>query len=1459
MSPSPESSRAPLPAHTFHPAVQRWFQDALGAPTRAQEAAWPLLARGEHTLVAAPTGSGKTLAAFLVAIDGLVREGAEHGTLPDETRVLYVSPLKALSHDVEKNLNGPLAGIADAFRRIGGAPFQIRTWVRTGDTPARSRVEATKRPPHIAVTTPESLYILLTSEGGRRMLSTVRTVIVDEIHALVRDKRGSHLALSLARLSALVRANDPRARLTRVGLSATQKPIEEIAQFLVSGAHGGAEDERAGCEPRCQIVDTGHQRKLDLALELPESPLEAVMSGEVWDEIYARLVQLIAEHRTTLVFVNTRRVAERVAKQLSERLGEDKVSAHHGSLSREKRLDAETRLKAGALSVLVATASLELGIDVGEVDLVCQLGSPRSIATFLQRVGRSGHHLAGVPKGRLFPLSRDDLLDCAALLASVREGELDRVHIPQAPLDVLAQQIVAASACEELGIDALYELVRGAYPYRALARADFEAVLEMLGEGFSTQRGRRGALVHLDAVQRRVKGRRGARLLAITSGGAIPDTFDYEVQLEPEQVRVGTVHEDFAIESMQGDVFQLGNHSYRIRKVEPGILRVEDAKGQPPSLPFWVAEAPGRTTELSQAVSRLRTRVDAWLGHGHDGSSPAPEQNSELAQRKLQEAYQLDERAARELTEYLAGTRALLGRLPTRETLVLERFFDETGSMHLVLHAPFGSRVNRAFGLALRKRFCRSFNVELQAAATDDAIVLSLGPMHSFELADVFHFVKPKTARDVLIQALLDAPMFSTRFRWNASRSLAIPRFRGGKKVPPRFQRMLADDLLACAFPDQVACAENLTGEREIPDHPLVKQTIEDCLHEAMDIAGMVRLVEDIAEGRVECLARDVSEPSPLAQEVLSARPYAFLDDAPLEERRTQAVMQRRFLDPATAQKLGALDPDAIRRVVAEARVDARDPDELHDALLVHCALSAAEFPEYRGHFEALREKRRAFAVPHHGQLLWVAAERLEWLALVTPEAIGDLSHATFGGKVPETRESALRELVRGRLELVGPTSAREIADALGLFEQDVEGALHALESEGFVLRGQFRSDREGARGLEWCERRLLARIHRATLERLRAEIEPVTPTVFLRFLLQFQHLAKGSEMQGVDGLYAVVEQLSGFELAAVAWERDVLSARVRHYDPSLLDTLSFTGRVSWSRVRLTDSGRTPIRTTPIALYPREQIELFRVQEGIGEPVLSPEAQRAHTFLSERGASFFSDIVRGTGLLKTQVEAALAELVASGRVNSDGFAGLRGLFSQSAAARHPLRRRGQQPLGMEGAGRYGLLPAPPARRDAAELARALLRRWGVLFRRLLEREPVKISWGELVPELRRMEARGELRGGRFVSGFSGEQYALPEAVTLLRKQRREAPHGELISVSAADPLNLIGILTPGARLASQPRNRALFEDGVPVAVLDAGEVRFLKEVEPGRQWLLESALIARKVRPEVRAYQGNVG
>ncbi|HEX4600192.1 MAG TPA: DEAD/DEAH box helicase, partial [Gemmatimonadales bacterium] len=1100
----------------FHPVIERWFTARFRDATEPQRRAWPLIQAGRDVLIAAPTGSGKTFAAFLAAIDVLLRQGLD-GTLSDATQVLYISPLKALSNDVQKNLAEPLAEIRRTLAPLGLPDVEIRTLVRTGDTPAPERQAMTKRPPHILVTTPESLYLILTSERAREMLRTVRTVIVDEIHAVARDKRGSHLALSLARLAALT-----GRPVQRIGLSATQRPIEEIAQFLVGSDR-----------PLPQIVDAGHARELDLAIELPASPLEAVMAAEVWGEIYERLVQLIAEHRTTLVFVNTRRLAERLALHLSERLGADQVTSHHGSLSKEKRLDAETRLKDGKLKALVATASLELGIDIGSVDLVCQIGSTHSIATLLQRVGRSGHHLRAIPKGRLFPLSRDELLECAALVRAARERLLDRLVIPEHPLDILAQQIVAAVASDEWEEGALYELMRAAYPYRALARRDFDDVVQMLAEGFTTRRGRRGAYLHYDGVNRRLRARRGARLAALTSGGAIPDIGDYRVMLEPTDTFVGTLNEDFAIESSPGDVFQLGNTSYLIRKVESGQVRVVDAQGQPPSIPFWLGEAPGRTPELSEQVSRLRQDIAdrlsdppgaiTWLV----GAIPG-----------------LPEPGARQLVEYLDASKQILGVIPTQQTLVLERFFDEAGGMQLVLHAPFGSRINRAWGLALRKRFCRSFNFELQAAATEDAIVLSLGAQHSFPLDDVFQYLQPATAEQLLVQAMLVAPMFGSRWRWNATRALAVLRARGGKKVPTPLQRMDAEDLIAAVFPDQLACPENLVGDRDIPDHPLVKQTIADCLLEAMDFPGLKRVLTEIEAGRFQLVARDTVEPSPLSHEVLNAKPYAFLDDAPLEERRTQAVITRRGLDVKSAEEFGKLDTAAIDRVRDEVWPDVSSADELHDALLVSCAVTAGEGERGNGerswqpYFDELVRAGRAGTLVHEPRL-WIAAERLPLIAAVFPGTVTEpaLAPPERDRAKPWTREDALRELVRGRLEAVGPTTAAALARALGVPGGDVDFALGALEHEGFVLRGRFTP---GVTELEWCERRLLARIHRYTLDRLRKEIEPVAAADLMRFLFRWQRVTPDTRAEGPEGLAAVLDLLDGYEVPAGAWEADV-------------------------------------------------------------------------------------------------------------------------------------------------------------------------------------------------------------------------------------------------------------------------------------------------------------------------------
>ncbi len=1425
-----------MPLSGFHPAVVTWFERTFGEPTPPQVEGWPAIRKGNNTLIASPTGSGKTLAAFLCAIDDLVQRGLSEG-LDDRVSVLYISPLKALSNDIDKNLQAPLEGIRATLEELGYADVDIRTAVRTGDTPSHMRTKMVKNPPHIFVTTPESLYILLTSEGGRRMLSDVRTVIVDEIHAVVTNKRGAHLSLSLERLEALVGRD-----ITRIGLSATQNPIEDVAHFLV-GARGDSPD--AIVAPDCTIVDVGHQREMDVAVELPASPLETVLSLDVWDEVYTKLAALITAHRTTLIFVNTRRLAERVTRHLSELIGEDEITSHHGSLARKHRLDAERRLKSGELRAVVATASLELGIDVGEVDLVCQLGSPHSVATFLQRVGRSGHWHGGIPKGRLFPLSRDDLVECAALMRCVKRGELDHIEIPEGPLDILSQQIVASSAATDgWKEDDLLALVRRAWPYRGLSKESFAQVVNVLSEGFATSRGRRGAFLHHDEVNRHIRPRRSARLTAITNGGAIPDNFDYEVRLEPEGLRVGSLNEDFAIESMAGDIFQLGNVSYQILRVEPGVVRVADARGKPPSLPFWFGEAPSRANILSISVNAIREGIEERY------------QDLDAVTAWLEAETAIGEPAAQQVAEYLVAARVALGAMPTRDTVVLERFFDETGAMHLVVHAPFGSRINRAWGLSLRKRFCRSFNVELQAAATEDAIVLSLGPSHSFPLEDVFRFLRTENVRDVLIQALLDAPMFQTRWRWNATRALAIVRFRGGKKVPPPFQRMQADDLLGLCFPDQVACLENVAGDREIPDHPLVRQTIEDCLHEAMDIDGIEALLERLQAGELKLLARDLTEPSPLSQEILTRKPYTFLDDAPLEERRTQAVMTRRWLRPAQESDLGALDLAAIDRVRSEAWPEPRDAEEMHDALLLHNCLTdeEAELGEWHRWLSELATAGRATRFVTERSTLWTAAERLPLLEASWPDGLAEKNIEVPARHRSEawTPEDAAREIVRGRLQASGPATAKRLGAVLGLGRGSVEGALSALEGEGFVLRGSFTPD---STDVEWCERGLLARIHRYTLNRLRKEIEAVTAADYLRFLLSWQHAAPEARMEGPEGLAAILEQLEGMEAGAAAWEADVLPVRMEGYDPSWLDQLCVSGRVTWSR-RSPSTGRasSPIRTSPIAFTRRERVRTWRFRSVSDEP-LSSDATLTLEMLRRSGACFFDDIVRETGLLPTQTQEALGELVSLGSVTADGFTGLRALLAPDQ--KRPRRgRRAAAAYSMEAAGRWTVLPKAPEEHDVESVAWALLRRWGVIFRRVIDREGDLPPWYALLRVYRRLEAQGLIRGGRFVGGFAGEQYALPEAVTALRKARRKPKTGELISISAADPLNLVGILTPGPRVAATPKNRILFRDGVPIAFREGSETHFLEEPADER-WALTQALRRQPIPRAVQAYLGS--
>ena len=1790
----------------FHPLVAGWFRERFGAPTEPQRAGWPKIGARQDVLIAAPTGSGKTLAAFLACMDELVRAGLDH-PLGDHTAILYISPLKALSNDVQRNLEAPLAELTAYAAARGVALPAVRVAVRTGDTPVGERAKLARRPPHILVTTPESLYILLTSERGRAGLAQLRTVIVDEIHAIAGDKRGAHLALSLERLDRLVTRSTGRAPV-RIGLSATQKPIATIARLLVGTRR-----------PLPHIVDAGHRRELDLAIELADDELGAVASNEQFGRIYDRIAQLVTQHRSTIVFVNTRRLVERAAAALEQRLGEDHVVAHHGSMSRTLRLAAEHKLKHGQVKCAVATASLELGIDVGTVDLVVQLGSPRSIATLLQRVGRSGHTLGGTPKGRLFALTRDQLVECAALVRGVRRGNLDTITLRDAPLDILAQQIVATVAAEAIPEDELAAMVRGAAPYAELSDARLEQVITMLSEGVSDRRGRVGAYLHRDRVAGVVRGRRGARLAAITSGGAIPDNNNYAVVQWPDETRVGEVDEDFAIDSSAGDIFQLGNTAWRIRRVEAGRVLVEDAHGQPPTIPFWFGEAPARTRELSDEVSALRGAIDARFTAGDD---------PDLIAAWLAAETSMTLGAARQIVAYLAAGRAALGALPRNDLLIAERFFDEGGGMQLVIHAPLGGRINRAWGLALRKKFCRTFDFELQAAATDDGIVISLGQPHSFPLDTVFGYVPSHQAHDTLVQALLDRPMFEIRWRWNVTRSLTVLRRRGGKRVPPHLIKMRAADTLSVVFPAAQACAENIPGDREIPDHPLVFETIRDCLVEAMDAVGLRAMLERLERGEISVIARDTVEPSPLSHELINANPYAFLDDAPLEERRTRAVQLRRGLPAQSlgADALGTLDAAAIAAASDEVAPTVRDADELHDALLGLWLVPeplgdqlGPGAPGVRDWFEALirtgRACRMRWDIGGRGHAAWVATERLGAVRAVLAgcDAVECTPMiATPSWSIVPEREAAIGRIVGAHLDHRGPVSARSLAGELGLALDDVLGALRALEADGAILRGSFTPGAPAARGLttarealaaaddtaalhqlEWCNRRVLARIHRLTLARLRKEIEPVSAAALMRFVLRWQRVARHTQLIGADGLARIVEQLQGFETAAGAWEREVLPARLHGYDQTWLDQLCLAGQVVWCRLsprraapeaeteteaeapapeltvasrrdprprrpdpgepynlaeagaeaaRLTGATREQIaaaaaaalagkcsrhdagvivglvtssamlrrgdeddgapvtskssrlaaafdrarsrapattarpaapddRAQPFdrrdlatrfaagdaahddrgsdrahppdprgndaaaaaALEPRERFErgtlasiddgldvpapcdadllasepiedrerfaqdnrgaaraplpaprgnlvirfdaadaaragdererLARgtfpstgdgldvpvpagaeleaadpadpsapidererfaretfalVREGRAEPrraargsaagsrapadeapaaspapngrsgrsapsrsaplalilrrdaswlraaaavgqgdptALGPEATRVREHLATAGASFLADLVATIDLAPDEIEDALWELVGAGLATADGFASLRVLVSRrrgevkshfdrmtaTAAAAAPVRKwqdairkartRDRERPGHAlrslptAAGRWSLLPPTDAASiDAEASARQLLHRYGVVFRDLVIRESSLPPWRDLLVALRRLEARGEIRGGRFVTGFVGEQFALPEALDELRGVRSPGPTPDVSRVAATDPANLVGILSPGPRVPAVVGNLVLYIDGHAVASLEAGKL-----------------------------------
>jgi ATP-dependent Lhr-like helicase len=1438
-----------------HPVVRDWFTASFGTPTEPQHLGWPEIAAGKPTLISAPTGSGKTLAAFLICIDALLRR-AIAGSLEPETQVVYVSPLKALSNDIQKNLERPLSEIQRLAIERGYLCPEIRAAVRTGDTLPAERRAMLKRPPHILVTTPESLYILLTAEKSRGNLRRVETVIVDEIHAVADDKRGAHLALTLERLDALVCGENrlsPGSLITgraqrpqRIGLSATQNPIQLVAEFL-----GGSRGREVA------VVEVGQRRKLDLAIEVPGEELGPVATNAVWDNIYQRLAELAGEHRSTLVFVNTRKLTERVAFNLSERLGTENVAAHHGSLSRKLRLDAENKLKNGEIRLLVATASLELGIDIGAIDLVCQISSPRAIATAMQRVGRAGHWRGAIPKGRFFVTTRDDLLEAAALIRAMRSGVLDRLEIPVAPLDVLMQQIVAACAAEPWEEDALYEMLRRAHPYARLAREEFEEILALLTDGIAASRGRYGAYLLRDRVHGRLQARRGARSIAVLNGGAIPDTALFSVIVQPEGVQIATLDEDFAVESSAGDVILLGSTSWRIQRVESaGRVLVEDAKGQPPSVPFWRGEAPQRTFELSGFVAGLRQEISARTPEVQPGyiSQTHPQVAGTAAW--LKEECGVDDAGAEQLIGYIAAGRAVLGAVPTLDTVIAERFFDEGGGMQLVLHAPFGGRINKAWGLALRKRFCRGFNFELQAAATDNGVHIALAEQHSFPLGDVFDFLTTQTVTELLEQASLASPIFRARWRWNAGRSLQLLRFQRGKRVPPQVQRIRSDDLLASVFPQVAACQENIEGDIEIPGHPLIREVMKDVLGEAMDLQGLIAVIDGMHNGSIRCLAVDTVTPSAFAHELLNANPYAFLDDAPLEERRARAVQMRGMIPEKLLGEIGRLDPEAIRETREECWPDLRDEHEFHDLLcsLVMlpeevCTLpGAGSWPLF---FSRLEEQGRATVAEYAGRRYLAAAERVAhlralWLGAppVPPVAFACELVCPAEGAAPSV-DDAVRKAVQGWMALSGPVTSRGLAERLGIEPAAVVRTMLALEMQGTILRGSFENAQPAAgdENVEWCERRLLKRIHHRALAGLRRQIEPVSPAIFLQWLLRWQCAAPRRQLTGEGGVLEALRLLQGFEAPAIEWERTLLPQRVAGYDSRWLDSLCLQGVVGWGRVSphpaFSSSGElsAPRRVVPTSLAPvtfflREEAQWMDrclserlLPESSLQACLSELALRVRAELVRRGAMFVGDLARGLGAPAAEVNHALWELVAAGLATADGFDSLRVLIDP--------RRKANAANGLASArpraavGRWGLLHpvgeaaldtegAAAAGRREAEIESAcwmLLRRYGVVFRDLLERESTVPRWRELAGIFRRLEARGTVRGGRFVDGFGGEQFALPEAVDSLRAMRACDGEDGSVTVAAADPLNLVGLVAPGERTAALPGRTVTFLGG----------------------------------------------
>ncbi len=1380
----------------FAPWVQKWFGQRFGQPTLAQALGWPPIIAHENALLLAPTGSGKTLAAFLWGIDSIYRELGE-GTAGQGVRLLYVSPLKALSNDIERNLREPLAGVRAAAAAMDEHLPALHTAVRTGDTPNSARVRMTKQPPHILITTPESLYLMLTSRHAGRMFSGLRTVIVDEIHSLAGNKRGVHLALSLERLERV--AGGP---VQRIGLSATQRPMEEIARFLGGQIWAGKGETRRLTPRPVTIIDAGWKKSIDLQVVTVVPNFGALPDTSIWPSVVEKVVELIRAHRTTLIFANSRRLAERFSELLNQHFGPGVIRAHHGSMSKEVRHELEQALKDGRLPALVGTSSLELGIDIGSVDLVVQLQSPKGVTQGLQRVGRSGHLVGQTSVGRIFATFPEDLMESAVIARQMLVGEVEPTHTPRLCLDVLAQQIVAAVATENWEAKALWDLFRQAYPYQELTWKLFSSVLEMMSGRYPAETFRElRARIGWDRVNGRLAALPGSSRLALTSGGTIPDTGAFGVYLPDGTTKIGELDEEFVFESREGEVFTLGTHTWRAERITDDRVIVSDASGAMPRLPFWRGEYPWRNFEVGLAHGRFRREVAARL-------------DDPDAMEWLQQDHRLDERSARNVLMYVRGQVETLGAISSDETVILELFHDSLGDPRLVIHSPFGGRVNGAWALALAGVMRSQLGFEAEVKVDDDGILLRFPDAEADPPLERVASLTAGEARERIMAELPGSAAFGAQFRRNAARALLLPGLGGRRRTPFWLQRLRARDLLAVV--------------RGMQDFPIVTETVRDCLRDVFDLEHLEQVLRGIEQGRIEVVAAETISPSPLARGLLAdfIMTYMYSWDAPKAEKQMHALaLSQEMLDEVLEQPTGLselLQPEALEAL--EARLQhratgfrARSAEELAQTLLMLGDLSTAEIHE-RSEGDAgawLAELARDGRVVEI-EIPTASGPARRWVATESADAYRAAFERRDTGA--GEREEASGEILRWFMRTHGPATAADIDRRYAFDDEWLRQELEELVRGRALLRGQFT---RGAADVQWADRENLRELHRRSLAVLRRQVEPVSLFTYTDFLTRYQHLHPAHRASGSEGLRQVLDQLRGFRLPAGMWERESLPERVNGYAPELLDEQCESGDFVW----IGQGSRDHLARAQAAFIRRgEGSRLYGEAEP--ETELSPNARQILEFMKEEGACFRQDVERVLGLTPTRVQEGLIDLGLAGFVTNDNFGALRNLLGhrlpqmrrplsalegELSARAHERVRRMPTPMAIRDAkrvvrarlravrpleGRWSLVrrtaswgrPVEPVEQVEA-WARLLLLRYGILLRHCLAGEECPWTWSELYHWLQRMEMRGEVRRGYFVEGLPGAQFGLPEAVESLRDWQRQRDD-EIIVLNACDPANV---------------------------------------------------------------------